>query len=175
MELRTKCGSTITVGVGAKAHLVAHPEALALLAEAASLMTLPATPAEGQVMVACPDLGRIIGRSGCIETASVGADEPTMFFMRAGRSVPSRLAPVAQGPEVSTFVLITGYHGGSWRLYTGFAGTPAPMEPHDKNLRPGSSEAAESLAFWCRHALVANPSDGPGFESTWNQVLEALA
>lgn len=175
MEFKARTGQSIIVGAGAQAHLAAHPEALGLLAEAASLVDLPADPAEGQVSVACPDLGRVIGRSGCVKTAAVGADEPTMFFTRAGRSVPSRLAPISQGPEVSTFVLITGYHGGGWRLYTGFAGEPAPREPHDRSLEPGSAEAAESMDFWCRHGLTRNPEDGAPVESTWKRVLEGLA
>ncbi len=174
MEIKARTGQPIIVGAGAQAH----PEALGLLAEAASLVDLPTSPTEGEVVVANPDLGRIIGRSGCVVAPKTTINGPALFAKRAGRSIYSRVVR-AEGPEVSTFVLITGFHGGAWRLYTGFAGVPAPREPHDRAFLAKAlshPEWAHAMNFWCRNALVYDPATcGPVVEMTWAEAIQHAA
>lgn len=176
--VEARSGQFIHIGEGTKAHLAAHPEALGLLAEAASHVTLPLLPYEGEVFKANVEFGRIIGRSGCVSARQVSMHEATTFAVRKGRNVASRVV-MGEGPEVSTFALICGFHGGAWRLYTGFVGDLAPREPHDKAFlmkHLDHPDWSEAMHFWAGHALVWDEDTcGEVFTSTWYDVIKDAA
>lgn len=171
MEYVTKCGGTIVVPPKTQEHLRAHPEVSGVLAEAIGLITLPRN---GEFLAVAVEMGRVVGRSGCVPTEPIRPSSPAMFALRVGRDKPSRVMVGVEGPE-STTVVVLAFVAKETRTYvliTSFIGELAPKEPWDRSMRLGSAEAMDSLEFWTRNALVHDPSVmGPVFESSWSDVL----
>ncbi|MBI3952719.1 MAG: hypothetical protein HY336_02060 [Candidatus Doudnabacteria bacterium] len=168
---KTACGGTIVVPPKTQEHLRAHPEVEGVLAEAIGRLTLP----EGGAFCATEiEMGRVVGRSGCVATPPIGLSDPATFALRVGRDKPSRVVTGCEGPETTKVVVLAFASKEDQRTYvliTSFVGELAPKEPWDRSMRPGSTEHQESLDFWCSHALVHSPVMGEPFESTWTQVL----
>jgi len=175
--LDTTCGGRLVLPSYVIEHLRAHPEVLDLLEELGELLELPR---DGSLVLRTVDFGRVIGRSGAVETAEVGLDEPAMFAQRVGRTLPSRVEQGLEGPEVATLVVVAGAmprqeEAGVYRLYTCYIGAEvAPKEPNDPTLTRGSKEFDQALAWWRSHALVYAEDSGwePPFVSTWREVLD---
>lgn len=169
MQYNCKRG-TMVIPQTAKDHLQAHPEVLGLLPEALGRLDLP----QGAFLVAGIEMGRIVGRSGAIETTPIRPDEPAMFAQRIGRRKPSRVVVGVLGPECSVVTVVArpSRDPGVYLLVTAFIGSPAPKEPWDNFSSPDEAQAA--LDFWSRFALVHTPDVmGEPFTSTWKQVLES--
>lgn len=167
---RTKCGGALVLPSKTKEHLVAHPEVGDMLEEVAGLIELPR---DGSFLAREVDLGRVVGRSGCISAPAVGSEGEATFALRAGRRKPSRVAVGAVGPEVSTMVVLA-FAGKEPRTYvaiTAYVGALAPKEPWD--TAPGKEREA-SLAFWSSHALVWDPGVmGQPIVSTWSAIINS--
>ncbi len=167
---RTKCGHTILVPTNAALHLQAHPEVFDLLEETVGSITLPLN---GGWIATDVDLGRIVGRSGCLSTPLITTSTKTTFARRLNRLKPSRVAVDAIGPEIGHVVLIAKptERTGVYDLVTAYVGSLAPKEPWDPTLSP--EEKVKSVRFWNEHALVYDPAVmEPPLESTWDAVLE---
>ena len=172
VEYRTACGGTIIVPPRAEEHLRAHPEVGVLLAEVIGRVTLPC---DGQFLALAVEMGRVIGRSGCVKAPRVGINDSEKFAQRVGRDKPSRVVIGVEGPEVTTVVILAfaSKEARTYVLVTAFVGGLAPKEPWDRNL--GSElERQESLEFWSTHALVYDASVmGDPFESSWGAILKS--
>lgn len=169
MHLFTKCGSRITISERAQEHLLAHPDIWRFLPEATNKIVLPSNRSVLAIEV---ELGRVIGRSGCVSTPVIGIDDKAAFAVRLARLAPSRVAVGAIGLEVRHLVVKARPtdQPGVYSLVTAYVGDLAPREPHDPTLTPEEQRA--SLEFWMTHALVYDPAImGPVIETCWSEVL----
>lgn len=167
---RTKCGGMILVSTNTALHLQAHPEVFDLLTEAIGQIKLPN---DGSRLAVEVDLGRILGRSGCVATPVITNQTRATFAKRVNRPFPSRVAIGAVGLEISHVVIIAkpSDRPGVYDLITAYVGDLAPKEPWDPTLTT-EVERAASLAFWTSHALVYDQTImGPPIVSTWDAVL----
>ena len=174
MRFQTSCGGTMVVPTAAQEHLRAHPEVGELLAEAIGRLSLPIG---GAFCAAEVEMGRVVGRSGCVPTTPISRGYPATFALRMGRDKPSRVAVGVEGPETTKVVILAFASKEDQRQYllvTSFVGELAPKEPWDRSLILGSREHHESIDFWCQNALVYSPGVmGEVFESWWEEVLKA--
>ena len=172
MEFKTACGGMILVPPKAQEHLRAHPEVGKLLAEAIGQLLLPP---RGKFLAVEVEMGRVVGRSGCVPTAPIGPRDSGAFALRVGRERPSRVIVGVEGPETTKVVVLAfpaREEARTYVLVTSYVGVLAPKEPWDRRLAPGSSQHHESLDFWCSHALVYSPEVmGEVFASSWDEVL----
>jgi hypothetical protein len=168
---KTRCGGTIHISPRAKNHLQAHPEVLDLLQSAIKKISLPTIDQnyEGEI-----DLGRVIGRSGVVNTTLLGLEDQALFACRRNRAMPSRVAPAGKVGEETTKIVVLARASGKgkhYELITSWIGTLAKKEPWDRSIT-SPEEFRECLAFWSSHALVHDPDVmGPAFESSWSEVL----
>lgn len=168
----TACGGNIFLTDNTIEHLRAHPEAESLLEQAIGRVTLPNdTFLKNEVV-----FDRVIGQSSCVP---INKDAPAMFAVRIGRKMPTRVAVGAQKKDTNSFVVLARKDNGSglWRLITGYAGTSAPLEPHDRHFcNPKNRfEFLKALAFWSSHALVWEPElMGDYYESSWKDELTKI-
>lgn len=171
MKIKTACGGSIVITRTAASHLRAHPEVEQILPEAIGKVRLPRDESFLAIEV---EMGRIVGRSGCVKTAPIGRHEKAFFAQRIGRDKPSRVLPDAAGEETSKVVVLAFAAKGEPGLYilvTSFIGSLAPKEPWDQNIR-SQQELEESLGFWSSHALTHDSEVmGSVFESSWHEVL----
>ena len=164
-------GGSIVVLPHAQVHLSAHPDVVGLLAEAIGRITLPRHGAFVEIAV---EMGRVVGRSGCVATAPILPADVATFALRMRREKPSRVMVGVEGPASTTVVVIARPLKalGEYALVTSFIGTLPMKEPWDRALRPGSPGARASLDFWCCNALVYDPEVmAPTFESSWNSIM----
>lgn len=169
-EYRTACGGRIVLPPKTKEHLVAHMEVGGLLEEVAGLLTLPR---DGSFVAREVDLGRVVGRTGCVTADPAGFTGQATFANRVGRRKASRVVVGVQGPEVSTVVVLAfaGQESATYVLITAYVGALAPKEPWDAS--PGT-ERDESLRFWGENALVYDPAVmGEPFASTWQEIINS--
>lgn len=168
---RTQCGGRIVVSLKCRDHLQAHPEVADLLDEAIGQFALPR---DGSFLAREVNLGRVVGRSGCVPAPVITPATPAMFAMRIGREKPSRVV-IGEGIETTTVVVLAfAGRDGDYVLITSWIGSLAPKEPWDTSMAPDSAEAGESLDFWSRHALVHDPEVmGETFESSWQEIINS--
>ena len=169
-KFKTFCGGTIVVPRKAEDHLLAHPEVDLLLPEAIARVRLPQ---DGAFLSAEVEIGRIVGRSGCVQTSPITISDRTLFAQRVGREKPSRVI-VGEG-EKTTKVVVLAFasreEAGTYVLVTSWVGSLAPKEPWDQNINT-EREYQECVRFWCSNALVWDPAVmSEPFESTWRDVL----
>lgn len=166
----TACGGRLVVPPKTREHLLAHPEVGGLMEEVAGLLRLPS---DGSFLARAVDLGRVIGRSGCVATAPIDSETPTLFAQRVAREKPTRVTVGEEGPDTSLVALLAfaGREQGTYVLITAWRGPLAEKEPWDRSL--GTDEArAAALEFWCRNALVYDPAVmGEPFTATWREIL----
>lgn len=169
-EYATACGGRIVVPRKTADHLRAHPEVVPHLGDAIARVRLPG----GAFLRVAVEMGRLVGRSGLVETAPIAVDEPALFARRVGRDFASRVVVGESGPEVSTIAVLAFADEASPRTYvlvTAFVGALAPREPWDPNFE-SETERTEALEFWSRNALVWDPAVmSEPFESTWAEIL----
>lgn len=174
MHLITKCKGRIIIPASTQEHMRAHPESWQLLPEAVGRLDLPKDGSELSIEF---DFGRIIGRSGCIETPRIGFNQVSFFAMRLARAFPSRVVMGEDGPEIRhmTIKAVPAPHERvhSYQLITAYIGNLAPSEPwHLEQM--SFEDFQESMDFWTTHALTYNPvTMSHPFPSTWTQVLRA--
>lgn len=171
-KFRTADGGTIMVPSKAEDHLRAHPEVAGLLPEAAALVRLPR---DGSFLSTKVEMGRIVGRSGCVSTPPIDPSHRSLFAQRIGRDRPSRII-IGEGEETTKVVVLAFPARGETRTYvlvTSWVGGLAAKEPWDPMIK-SQTECEESLDFWCSHALVYDSSVmDESFESTWETVLQS--
>ena len=166
---RTKCGGRLVLPPKTQEHLAAHPEVGGLLEEVAGLLELPR---DGNFLAREVDLGRVVGRSGCVPADPVGVDGQATFALRVGRRKASRVV-VGVGPEVRTVVVLAfaGREPATYVIVTAYVGVLAPKEPWD--AAPGP-EREQSLAFWGANALIHDPVVmSEPFESSWQEIINS--
>jgi hypothetical protein len=169
-KFKTLCGGTIVVPHKVEGHLRAHPEVDLLLPEAIARVRLPQ---DGAFLSAEVEMGRVVGRSGCVQTPLIGLTDRTLFAKRIGRDHPSRVI-VSEGKKTTKVVVLafaSREEAGTYVLVTSWVGSLAPKEPWDPNIR-GDAEYQECLSFWCSNALVWDPSVmSEPFKGSWEEVL----
>ncbi len=170
-EFKTACGGRIVVPRKAEDHLRAHPEVVDLLPEAVARVRLPRN---GVFLSAEVEMGRVVGRSGCVKTPPITPTDHTLFAQRVGRDKSSRVI-MGEGEETTKVVVLafaSREEAGTYVLVTSWAGSLARKEPWDPMIKT-QAEHQESLDFWCSNALVWDSSVmGEPFESTWEQILK---
>lgn len=128
-------------------HMLAHKDAdenKQLLAEAVEKVVYT-----NPFWMETLDMGRIIGKDGCVE---VTEEDDTCWACRPGRKLPSHLVFNKQPVETPYFTVgMCTDNDGLVTIFTAFAGKKAPKEPLDPTLK--EEERAESEAFWATHAL----------------------
>ena len=169
-KFKTACGGTIVVPRKTEDHLRAHPEVEGLLSEAIAKVRLPQGGAFLSVEV---EMGRIIGRSGCVQTLTISQNDRSLFAQRVGRERPSRVI-VGEGEETTKAVVLafaSREEAGTYMLVTSWVGSLARKEPWDRTIS-SDQEYQECLHFWSTHALVWDPAVmSEPFEATWEDVL----
>lgn len=170
-KFKTACGGIIVVPRKAEDHLVAHPEVRDLLPKAIGRMTLPR---DGTFLSTEVEMGRIVGRSGCVQTPPVTLTDRALFAQRVGRDKPSRVI-VGEGEQTTKVVVLafpSREEARTYVLVTSWVGGLAAKEPWDQNIR-SQREHQDCLQFWCSHALVWDSAvmSSP-FEGTWEEVLK---
>ena len=159
----------LIISASAQSHLDAHPDVRSLIAEAWSL----ADPPDAHVALPLQiDLGRIVGLSGAVATPLITVDTPALFALRTGRRRPSRVVSddIEDAQRATSLVsLIVRPLAGGYSLISAWIGGLAPREPWDAR---SAEERAESLAWWCSHALVHDSATmAAPVESCWSSVL----
>lgn len=128
-------------------HMIAHKDAAdnkELLIEAVQKIVY--TP---PFWMGTLDMGRIIGKDGCVE---VTEEDDTCWACRPGRKLPSHLVFNKQPVDTQYFTVgMCTDDDGLVTIFTAFPGKMAPKEPTDPSLK--DSDRAESEAFWATHAL----------------------
>lgn len=169
-QFTTANGGTINLSDETMKHLEAHPETGSLLEEAIAKITLPKSTFLLEEVI----FDHIIGQSSCIE---INPSAPAMFAVRKGRDLPTRTTIGMPKADTKSFVVIAAKKGSEWTLITGYAGSKAPREPHDRFFADPANrtEFEKALAFWDTHALVYEPEVmGTLFESTWKYELTKM-
>jgi hypothetical protein len=170
-KFKTFCGGTIVVPRKAEDHLRAHPNVDLLMPEAIARVQLPR---DGAFLSAEVEIGRVVGRSGCVQTSPITQSDRVLFAQRIGRDKPSRVI-VGEG-EKTTKVVVLAFasreEASTYVLATSWVGSLAPKEPWDPNIRR-DEEYQECLRFWYSHALVWDPAVmSEPFENSWAEVLQ---
>jgi hypothetical protein len=169
-KFKTFCGGTIVVPRKAEDHLRAHPNVDLLMPESIARVQLPRN---GAFLSAEVEIGRVVGRSGCVQTPPITQSDRVLFAQRIGRDHPSRVI-VGEG-EKTTKVVVLAFasheEADTYVLVTSWVGSLAPKEPWDSNIRK-DEEYQECLRFWCANALVWDPSVmSETFKSSWEEIL----
>ncbi len=171
-KYRTACGGTIVVPTKAEDHLRAHPEVGALLPEAIGLVVLPS---DGAFLSTEVEMGRVVGRSGCVQTPPISPSDRSLFAQRVGRERASCVI-MGVGEETTKVAILASpsrQEAGTYVLVTAWVGTLARKEPWDPMIR-SQEEYQECLRFWCSNALVWDPAVmSEPFESSWDEVLKS--
>lgn len=152
-------------------HLDAHPEVWEVLEEAVAKVELTGRRnVEDEI-----DLGRIIGRTGCVTTPLVGYGQTSFFVQRPARRGPSRVVKTDTAPEISTVSIVATPTDmvNTYVLHTAYIGTLAPPEPWNRCLTTGLARR-RSLEFWSTHALVYQPFMGRISENNWQKILQGM-
>lgn len=112
---------------------------------------------QGGFFKASIDMGRVIGKTTCVE---VGPDDEVQHLYRKNRKGTT---PFVKGrePEDTTNIVVIFREGryGNPILITSWYGGLAPMEPWDARRKHCSEEEIrESDEFWSTHALIFDES-----------------
>ncbi len=132
-------------------HLLAHLDDFFVpFEEVISLVARTIAGTHGHVHTAL-HVEKPVGRSRCV---AVSASSDAFWGLRKGRTYPSHL--VHGEPEPTSDRCVWGDWTGpsTFRLYTTYAGKPAPSEIHDPQMSLSKMDAA--IAFWTTHALIAD-------------------
>ncbi|KGM35304.1 hypothetical protein P409_05165 [Inquilinus limosus MP06] len=153
--------------------MAAHPDLTDdLLTEAFGLVDAASA---GWKIAATVDLGRIIGVTSKVQTEPVAADVPSLFGYRHGRKYPTRTVLGVEKPATSRVTIVAERVARDcFVLRTAYLGGGAPPEPTSfRAIRRKRLAWSEVLAYWCRHALVYDPSEfaSEPFETTWAGII----
>lgn len=117
-------------------HMQAHTDVLLLLPE-------------GQKFVKTIDLGRIVGKSGCVETTPT---DDIFYIRRPGRTHTSRCVRGKEGTPTTLVTIVFVRTPARIKLITAWIGGAAMREPHDPTIN--AIERHQAIEFWSNHALV---------------------
>lgn len=152
-NMYTKNNKHVIIPQSAVAHMEAHADvSINKLKEALKHVTY-----EGGFYKASINLGRVIGKTSCVE---VGPNDDIQYFYRKNRS---GVTPFVRGRELEdttniVVILREGSHGEPI-LVTSWYGDLAPMEPWDARRKHCTfEEIQECDEFWSSHALVYDES-----------------
>ncbi|WP_139143394.1 hypothetical protein [Janthinobacterium sp. HH104] len=170
-KYKTACGGYLSISARVQSHLLAHPDVITHLPEAASKLHLPS---DGMKLECEVPMGRVIGRSGVVTTHPIQTHHRALFALRNNRKFPSRVAaPGAVGNDSTTVVVIAKPRAGQgeYELITAWVGALARKEPWDPHISTGE-EFEDCLRFWSTTALVFDAATmAPAVESNWAEVL----
>lgn len=170
-KYKTACGGYLTISACVHSHLLAHPDVIAHLPEAASKLHLPS---DGTKLECEVPMGRVIGRAGVVKTPLIQTHDRALFALRNNRKFPSRVSPPgAVGDESTTVVVIAKPRAcqDEYELITAWVGALARKEPWDPHISTGE-EFEGCLRFWSTTALVFDAATmAPAVESNWAEVL----
>lgn len=176
MYFLSRCGRRIIANEATQLHLRAHPEVWPLLAEACLRVQLPI---DGSTFNDEVEMGKIVGRSGCVTTPRVGLEMKTTFAQRPARLGLSRVI-IGVGREVSHVVIVASpvdpnRPDHDYALHTAYIGERAPKEPWNLSITT-KEEWLTSFSFWATHALIYDSKVmGPIVMTTWGAVCKAVA
>jgi hypothetical protein len=143
-------------------HMKAHPIELNLLKQAFLGLEID----NGKWFVGTTDLGRIVGKSMCLETEPIDIDQQVLFGFRHNRKTATRCI---RGEGIDTSCITVVLRKGRYQDYfmvSAWAGSKAMPEPTHITQK-------DRIEYWSTHALVyeENNFDGEPFFSTWREVL----
>lgn len=99
-------------------------------------------------------MGRIaMGRTNLVKHEGA----PVYLGVRGTRTVASRIVLGREAALTRRITLVCGPHEGHPTVFTAYWGDAAPREPGDPSHDAASF--AESVEFWCKHALVPEPGE----------------
>ena len=156
----TANGIGVYVGEDTLEHLKAHSDVdLKVVAEAVSKVTWYNAP----FGINSVDLGRIVGKEGCVEITPEMASHVQMRT-RKGRKGETPVLLKKEGfTPADTSKMVVGIckdrKDGINTLFAAFYGVLAPREPWGEAIEKGSKEEAESVEFWRTHAIVVSDDD----------------
>ena len=172
-KYKTACGGYLTISARVHSHLLAHPDVIAHLPEAASKLHLPS---DGTKLECEVPMGRVIGRAGVVKTPLIQTHDRALFALRNNRKFPSRVAALgAVGNDSTTVVLIAKPRAGQgeYELITAWVGALARKEPWDPHIS-SREEFEDCLRFWSTTALIFDDAAmAATVESSWAEVLES--
>lgn len=173
-EYLTADGGHMIADEETKKIISTHTDVVDLLEEAIGLVQLPEYPIHRLKITV--DIGRIVGRDGCVNTTLISPETETLFAWRQHRPGPSRVIQTVGNETTKITIKAAGTENPHvYRLLSAYIGEPAIEEPWHTKIQPGSTEERQSLNFWCSHALVWDQRTmGEPFVDTWIRVLSNL-
>lgn len=149
-NFKTKNGRKITVTQGTMNHMKAHQDVdMAVVDEALKKINFV-----GDFFIGSVDMGRIIGKTSCVE---VKPTDEVIYFYRKNRSgkTPFVKNRVPIDTKNITICLKKDWKSGRPILVTAYYGDRAPMEPWDARRKGcNAKEIEECDIFWKSHALI---------------------
>lgn len=177
MELSSSNGTIVYVDDLTINKLQAHPDVLEFLSEAISKLEISENSEHLKVNV---DLGRVIGKSGLIETPEIQLETKTYFAYRKNRKYPSHISKQRDGTESQTVAITIKKILNKWKLITAYIGLNTPSEPFyyfdkDSWYYKDEKQLQESLDFWTKHAIAYDENTtGDIYESTWTDEIDRI-
>lgn len=173
-KLKTACGGFVVIPPKAMDHLVAHPDVHNVLPEAVSRVILPR---DGTFLTAEIEMGRVVGRSGCVKAPPINIGDRALFAQRIGRNFPSRVI-LREGEETTKIAVLafaSRENMGTYVLVTSWVGPCATKEPWDQSIN-STKEFQHCLQFWRHNALAWKPTImSEPFESSWEDILRKVS
>lgn len=142
-----------------------------LIPEAISKVQLPTDKSMFETEVY---MGRVVGKSMCVEADEVGYNDPIYFAIRQGRDYPSRVSLTDEGFDSSIVTIVARPKYNSNQVYyyltSAWIGNTAAKEPSKKFKNKADYD--RSFNFWRAHALVYDSKTmGMAFKATWREVI----
>jgi hypothetical protein len=178
MKFITANGEVVHVDEKTLSKLKAHPDVLEFLPETFSKFKV--SERSGLIKESI-NLGRIIGKSGLVDTPEIELNTKTQFAYRTERKYPSHISTMGEGKSCETVAISIKKVENTWELATAFIGVNSPSEPFyyfDKESRfyKDENQLHISLDFWMKHALMYEEGvTGDVYESTWAEELERIS
>lgn len=177
MQYKTANGVIVYVDDLTLEKLQAHPDVHELLPEAFSKLEINENLEATKENV---NMGRVVGKSGIVDTPDVELNTKTHFAIRTQRKFPSHISNSGKGKPCETVAMSLKKIDDKWALVTAFIGVSSPSEPfyyfdQDSWMYKDERQFKISLDFWMKHALVFEEGvTGNVYESTWAEELEKL-
>lgn len=153
--MKTRNGITIEVPESTLAHLEAHKDVKFKDVEEA----IGKVNYDGEFFKGAIDLGRTVGKTGCVR---VNSNDKVLYYRRKNRHGDT---PFVKGrkPEATNKVVVImekdRFDPSRHILITTWYGELAPMEPWDARYKNLPEEEIQKCdEFWSTHALIYDPS-----------------
>lgn len=132
-----------------------------------ALAALPADADPSRVHVVQFAARSSMGRTNLVKHEGA----PVYLGVRGERTVASRLVLGREAALTRRITLVCGPHEGHPTVFTAYWGDAAPREPGDPSHDAASF--AESVEFWCKHALVPEPGEQTVINLTPHEITVA--